>query len=117
MIGDMNEAAPPSGAQRLVFDGPLTIYDAASVKGRLQAALDHEDASALELELSQVTEIDTAGLQLLMLARLESQRLKRPLRIVTPNAAVKDAIAFCRLEAFFGDALSPLAVHVGTDRD
>lgn len=104
----MTTAAPlpvAPGVQRLILDGPLTIYDAAGVKGRLQAALEHDDTSALELDLSQVSELDTAGLQLLLFARQESRRLNRPLRILDPNSAVNDVIAFCRLEAFFGDAL------------
>lgn len=99
--------APPSRAQRLVFDGQLTIYDAAALKTRLQAALEQADEDGLELDLAQVAEIDTAGLQLLLLARRESQRLQRPLRIVGASAALREVVGFCHLGDFFGETLPP----------
>ena len=95
---------PPS--RRLVFDGPLTIYDAGALKVRLQAALQQADDDGMELDLAQVSEIDTAGLQLLLLTRRESQRLRRPLHIVAASAAVREAIGFCHLVDFFGEALA-----------
>lgn len=108
----MTAAAVPSPslrAQRLVFDGQLTIYDAGALKARLQAALEQADGNGLELDLAQVAEIDTAGLQLLLLARRESQRLQRPLRIVAASAALREVVEFCHLGDFFGEALPPEA--------
>ncbi|MBB5213437.1 STAS domain-containing protein [Parapusillimonas granuli] len=106
----MTTAAVPSPslrAQRLVFDGQLTIYDAGVLKTRLQAALEQAGDGGLELDLDQVSEIDTAGLQLLLLARRESRRLQRPLRIVAASAALREVVGFCRLGDFFGETLPP----------
>jgi len=108
----MNDAAPqspPPCSRRLVVDGPLTIYDACALKIRLQTALEQTDGDGLELDLSQVSEIDTAGLQLLLLAQRESQRRRRPLRIIAASEAVLDVIGFCHLADFFGEAPAPPA--------
>lgn len=103
----INAALPPlpSPPGRLVLDGPLTIYDAGALKLPLQAGLEQAGADGLELDLAGVTEVDLAGLQLLVLARRESQRLRRPLRIVAASATVREVIGFCRLDDFFGEAL------------
>lgn len=97
----------PSGARRLAFNGPLTIYDAEAIKAHLHAALQQTKGVPLELDLAAVTDIDLAGLQLLLLARRESLRLELPLRIIAASAAVREVIGFCHLGDFFGDTLAP----------
>ena len=95
-----------SPAQRLTLtlEGDLTIYEASLHKAMLQEALEQAGADGLELDLSQVSEIDAAGLQILLLAQKESQRLLRPLIITDANAAVRETISFCHLQDFFGDS-------------
>ncbi|MBS1191448.1 MAG: putative binding protein (contains domain) [Rhodocyclaceae bacterium] len=88
-------------AQRLTLQEDLIIYNAQDIKQRLQAAL--ADCRTLELDLSQVSQIDTSGLQLLILAKREAGRLDRDLRIVAHSPAVQQAIDFCNLASFFGD--------------
>jgi anti-anti-sigma factor len=91
------------GATRLTVDGDLTIYGATEIKQRL---IDGIQADAvLELDLSHVAEIDTAGLQLLALAKRESLKLGHALRIVGHSPAVREVIEFLNLVAFFGDPL------------
>jgi len=97
----------PSSPQRLMLDGPLTVYHAGALTTRLQAALRQADGERLELDLTQVSEIDTAGLQLLLLAQRESQRLQRSLHIVGISEAVREVVNFCRLAAFLNTALAP----------
>ena len=58
--------------ERLSLSDDLTIYHALAQKALLLAALDGADE--LELDLAQVSEIDTAGLQLLILLKKEAQR-------------------------------------------
>mgnify|MGYP002685550585 CR=1 FL=1 len=60
-------------------------------------------ANGLELDLSQVAEIDTAGLQLLILAKREAAHLNKDLSIVAHSPAVRQTLDFCNLTAFFGD--------------
>ncbi|MEI8161639.1 MAG: STAS domain-containing protein [Betaproteobacteria bacterium] len=90
-------------AKRLTVNGDLTIYHAAEVKKRLIA--DIRAGGVLELDLSQVGEMDTAGLQLLALAKRESQHLDHALRIVGHSPAVREVIEFFNMVAFFGDPL------------
>lgn len=91
------------GAKRLTLNGDLTIYDAAEIKKRLINAV--RAGSVLELDLSQVGEIDTAGFQLLALAKRESQTLEHDLHIVGHSPMVREVIEFFNMVAFFGDPL------------
>ena len=59
----------------------------------------------LELDLLQVGEIDTAGLQLLILLKKEAQRSGKRLSIVAHSQAVRAVIDFCNLAAELGDPL------------
>lgn len=86
---------------RLAIEQDLTIYHAMEQKQQLIEAL--ERAEALELDLSQVAEMDTAGLQLLMLAKREAGRMNKQLSIVKHSQVVRQTIDFCNLAAFFGD--------------
>ena len=62
-------------------------------------------ADELELDLMQVGEIDTAGLQLLILLKKEAQRTGKRLAIVAHSQAVRAVIDFCNLAAELGDPL------------
>lgn len=86
---------------RLVITQDLTIYQAMEQKQQLMAALSGTDA--LELDLSQVAEMDTAGLQLLLLAKREAGLLNKDLSIVAHSPAVRQTLDFCNLASFFGD--------------
>ena len=91
------------GAAHLILDGAMTIYNAADIKHRLIDAL--AAAPTLELDLSHVTEVDTAGFQLLVMIKRESLRTQRTLRIVAHSPAVQEVIDFFNMGAFFGDPL------------
>lgn len=93
----------------LRLDGELTIYRAAELKAELLTKV-HE-AEDLQIDLSGVAEIDTAGVQLLMLAQRESQALSHALHLVAPSPAVLEVIALLDLTGYFGDALQPGAAH------
>jgi anti-sigma B factor antagonist len=90
-----------SANNRLTILEDLTIYNAMEQKQQLLDAL--SNASHLELDLSQVAEIDTAGLQLLILAKREAARLNKDLDIVAHSPNVRQTLDFCNLAAFFGD--------------
>ncbi|MFN3884358.1 MAG: lipid asymmetry maintenance protein MlaB [Rhodocyclaceae bacterium] len=97
------------GALHMILDGPMTIYNAGEIKARLLTAL--KASSILELDLSHVGEMDTAGFQLLIMAKLESQREGKTLRIVAHSPAVRDVIDFYNMDAFFGDPMVIPAEH------
>ncbi len=88
---------------RLALADDLTIYNAVEIKRRLLEAV--RAPSALELDLSQVGEMDTAGFQVLILAKRESQRLGHDLRLVAHSQAVRDVLEIYNMLAYFGDPL------------
>lgn len=81
--------------------GEMTIYTAADLKQPLLALLTHD--AEIELDLAEVSEIDTAGVQLLLLAKREARRLGKSLRFVNHSQAVVECLDLCDLTAVFGD--------------
>lgn len=79
--------------------GEFSIYTAAALKPRLLEAL--AGAPALNLDLTGVTEIDSAGLQLLLLLKRESQQTGRELHLISSNPVVDEALALCNLTHLF----------------
>lgn len=95
--------AAADGVTRATIEGTLSIYDAAEIKRQL---IDSVRASRLlELDLSHVGEMDTAGLQLLVLAKREARDLGHDLRMVSHSPAVREVFEFLNMVAFFGDPL------------
>ncbi|MBV7539109.1 STAS domain-containing protein [Duganella sp. sic0402] len=88
---------------RIALDGELTIYRAADLKVSVLEAL--RKARLLEIDLSGVTELDTAGLQVLMLAKQVAAAEQRTLRLVQHSPAVVEIFEMLDLVAFFGDAV------------
>ncbi|MGI4859151.1 MAG: STAS domain-containing protein [Janthinobacterium lividum] len=106
-------ATPP---RRLSIDGEMTIYRAAELK-ELIARTFHGDAAGdlpsapgsnrdVDLDLSEVSELDAAGLQLLLLFNRRACMHNRRLRLVAPSAAVRDALALVHLTRAF-ECVSP----------
>lgn len=82
-------------------EGELTIYTASDTKTLLVEALaKHRE---IEIDLSQVSEIDTAGMQLLILAKKEAARNQLQVRFCDHSPAVIDAMELLDLTTFFGD--------------
>ncbi|MDP3540300.1 MAG: STAS domain-containing protein [Azonexus sp.] len=92
-----------SSSPPLAITEDLTIYHALEQKQVLLDAL--ATTSELELNLSQVSEMDTAGLQLLILLKKEALRAGKQVRIVAHSQAVSSVIDFCNMAAEFGDPL------------
>lgn len=88
---------------RIALDGELTIYRAADLKVLVLDAL--RKARILEIDLSGVTELDTAGLQVLMLAKQAAAADQRTLHLVQHSPAVVEIFEMLDLVAFFGDAV------------
>jgi anti-anti-sigma factor len=105
---DFSTQTTTDGAVRLTVDGDLTIYHAAEIKQHLIDGIHGSDV--LELDLSHVGEMDTAGFQLLALAKRESIKSKHALRIVGHSPAVREVIEFFNMVAYFGD---PLVIPAG----
>ena len=92
-------------------DGELTIYRAAEIRESLQAALARlAVGDDLQIDLSAVTEMDCAGVQLLLAARKTAHAGGRAVRIAKRSPAVHEVFDTLQLAACFGDELpSPSA--------
>ncbi|HEX8611792.1 MAG TPA: STAS domain-containing protein [Telluria sp.] len=75
----------------------LTIYSAARVKQTLVDALVARDA--LTLDLADVCEVDSAGVQLLLAAMRQACAQGVPLHLAGHSAAVQEAFALVGLDA------------------
>jgi anti-anti-sigma factor len=84
----------------LRIDGELTIFRALELKAALLA-----DPAPLEVELSGVTEMDTAGLQLLILAKKSAVAAGREFRLTGHSAAVTEVIELVNVAGYFDDPL------------
>jgi anti-sigma B factor antagonist len=87
----------------LSIDGEMTIYRAAELRESLSAAL--AAGGDLELNLSAVNEMDSAGVQLLMAAKKTARDSQRELHLVGHSPAVLEVFETLDLAALFGDPL------------
>jgi anti-sigma B factor antagonist len=80
----------------------LTIQVAADLKTRLVGALEADDA--LRLETAGINEVDTAGVQLLLLLSREARAAGKTFELVEPSRTLLDVLALAQL----GPDLEPL---------
>lgn len=85
------------------IDGDLTIYTVTELAAQLIPV--PGEKRQVEVDLSQVTEIDGAGLQLLILVKREALRAGIALRLTDSSKAVLDTLDLCNLGAFFSDSM------------
>lgn len=81
------------------LDGELSIYRAAALKQVLLAPL--AAGTVIELDLAGVTEIDSAGVQLLMLAKRTALAVGGDLRLAASSRPVLEVLALLGLGAMF----------------
>lgn len=93
----------PSRHAELRIEGEMTIYRAEELKRALIGPL--LQAERLEVDLSGVTEVDSVGLQLLMLAKRTASSLQGELRLVRHSPAVLEVFELLHIAAYFGDQL------------
>jgi anti-sigma B factor antagonist len=84
----------------LRIEGELTIFRALELKPVVLEA-----PYPLEIDLSGVTEMDTAGLQLLMVAKRDAVLAGREFRLVGHSPAVIEVLELLNVAAYFGDHL------------
>jgi anti-sigma B factor antagonist len=94
--------------RKVAISGAMTIYAAAAAKDTLLDALN--GAGELEVDLSGVTEMDTAGVQLLALLKREAASSGKRVALCGHSPAVLEVLDCYRLAAYFGDAV---AIHEG----
>ncbi len=87
--------------QTLTITDELTIFTAMSQKSALLAFLNADDN--LEIDLSKVEEMDTAGLQLLILIKREAAQLGKSISFVMHSKVVLEILELTNLTTAFGD--------------
>jgi len=89
----------------LAIKGEFTIFTAASIKANLLDLIHRDAAPDIEIDLSDVTEIDSAGLQLMVMAKREAVCLDKNVRFSNHSSPVLDLIELYDLTGFFGDPI------------
>lgn len=90
-------------AAQFSIEGEMTIFRAAELKALLLPQI--EQSQELEIDLSRVSEIDSAGLQLMIAAKLEAILRGKELRFTGHSQPVTDMLDLCDLGSFFGDQI------------
>lgn len=90
----------------LRLTGDFTIGQAAETKPALLSAL--AETGELVIHLAGVAEFDSAGLQLLALAKREAQAAGKTLRLTEHSLVVAELMELYDLVGYFGD---PVLLH------
>jgi anti-sigma B factor antagonist len=90
-----------SAVTRIDIEGELSIFTAAALRQRLLDALDA--GPEVEVDLSRVSEIDSAGVQLMVAAKREAAARSQSLRFTGHSPAVFDILELCDLAGHLGD--------------
>lgn len=92
--------------QRVVLTGELCVHTAAEARERLLAAFSVADD--IEVVLTDVTAIDTAGVQLMVATKREATVRDKTVSFTGHSQAVVATLDLCDLCAYFGD---PVLIH------
>jgi anti-anti-sigma factor len=88
--------------RRLTLSGELTIYTATTLKDRLVRELG--EPGLMEIDLGKVTELDSAGFQVLYGLRRACAHLGKDLKISSPSQAVREVFELYNAARHFGDS-------------
>lgn len=87
----------------IAIEGEFTIYRAAELCDSFKAAFAAAPAGAeLQVDLTDVTEMDSAGVQLLIAARKTATESQRELQLIGHSPAVLEVFQTLDLAAHFG---------------
>jgi len=111
----MGRRSQKQKAGKLVLEGEVSIYQAQEIRERLQNALDQ--FAVIELDLSGVTELDTAGFQLLAQMKRDCNKAGKELRLTRHPPAVLEVFSLYGAEQHFGDPLLLSADDGTTNQD
>lgn len=87
-------------AARVTLVGELTIYSVAEIKAGLADAMNGTDE--VEVDLQGITEMDTAGLQLMLIAK---RNPGKDVRFINHPQSVLRLVDLANLGGVFGDPL------------
>lgn len=79
----------------------MTLARALELRDAMLAAIEGQ-SSPVQFDLSEVTELDSAGVQLLLSAKLAASAGDKELRLVGQSPAVVQVLELLRLDSHFG---------------
>lgn len=89
----------------LSIEEEMTIYTALTHKTTLAEHLEAHKAKEIEVNLSAVEEMDSAGLQVLIFVKRFAKQHKIKVTLIKHSQAVADVIELLDLSAYFGDPI------------
>lgn len=89
-----------TGTRKVVLSGELTIYDAAALRDRVMALL--KGAKQLQLDAEAISEVDLAGIQVLVALRRKGDAQGIPVEIMRSSPALTQALQLLALSSNFG---------------
>lgn len=98
----MSDSVVTRADDRLRVVGDMNIYSAAALKGQL-IALAPCGGRDIELDLSNVTSLDTAGVQVMLMLRRLAHSKGVPFRLVAPSAAAVEVLELCGLHSLIAE--------------
>ncbi|MBF0537513.1 MAG: STAS domain-containing protein [Nitrospirae bacterium] len=84
---------------RLTVDGEMTIVNAIEIKKTFADAL--EGCLELEVDLSKVSEFDTAGFQLLLMLKLAAQKQNKGFRVIAHSPSTTQVLNIYNMKGEF----------------
>jgi anti-anti-sigma factor len=96
------ECKKTQGVLQVSIREDMTIYTALALKESF-INLCNAGVPEVVVDLSNVTELDSAGLQLLLLLKAESQKRAFNLRLMGHSLAVIEVFELLKLGMYFGD--------------
>jgi anti-anti-sigma factor len=91
------------------IEGEMTIFMVQELREAIMPAIAQNNE--IEIDLTRVTDIDAAGLQLMVAIKLEAILRGKTLRYVGHSKPVLDMIDLCDLGSFFGDQVVMASAH------
>jgi anti-anti-sigma factor len=93
------------GRSVVKLKGELTIFQAADLKAELLMCLNQGERRDVEFDLAQVTEIDSTGVQLMLMLKREAQKQDKALTFTHHSLPVLGVIDLLNLGGTLGDPL------------
>ncbi len=91
------------GRRNITINEDMTIYNAAAQKRMLLEVL--SDCEELDMDLSQVSEMDTADFQILLLSKREALKANKTVRLTAHSKAVTELLDLYNMASYFGDPM------------
>jgi len=97
------KARNKTGHKQFKIESEMTIYNAAEMKSTLMDTLNK--CKELEIDLTKVGEMDSAGIQLLLLAKREAADQNKQLRLINHSDATLELFNLYQIADHFGDPI------------